>query len=136
MTPSPVTDDLLHRLVADSHAEGTSTLAVAAAVEADDRVLLIAATDGDFQTRWELPTDLVLPGETLLDALHRTLSITAGLEIADVAGYHGHRDELVSANVVRTFVFAVTAVDPTRVCRAALVGHHWAPSSAIALAGL
>jgi hypothetical protein len=40
-----------------SHAEGTTRLAVAAAIEHDDRVLLVATMDNDFQTIWQLPSD-------------------------------------------------------------------------------
>jgi ADP-ribose pyrophosphatase YjhB (NUDIX family) len=126
MTLTPVSADLLHGLVRGAHAEGTTTLAVAAAIEADDRLLLIAVTDNDFDTDWQLPADLVLPGETLLDALHRAVELTTGLDIDDVTGYHGHRDDVIDADVVRTFVFAVTAVDPERLCRTALVGHDGA----------
>lgn len=38
-----ITDQLLHQVTTGSHAEGTTRLALAAAVEHDDRTLLIAA---------------------------------------------------------------------------------------------
>lgn len=120
-----VTDLMVHQLVAGSHAEGTTRLAVAAAIEHDDKVLLIAATDDNFDRHWQLPSDLVLPGETLLQALDRTVSLTTGLDAIDVTGYAGHHDSHVDGDVARTFLFTVTAADPERVCRWANVGHRW-----------
>lgn len=120
-----VTDQLLHQLVAGSHAEGTTCLAVAAAIEHNDHVLLIAVADDDFDLTWQLPSDLVLPGETLLDGLHRTVTVTVGLDVIDVTGYAGHHDRRVDGDVVRTFVFSVTAADPDRVCHWANIGHRW-----------
>jgi ADP-ribose pyrophosphatase YjhB (NUDIX family) len=121
----PITDQLLRRLVASSHAEGTVRLAVAAAIEHDDRVLLIAALDDDFETIWQLPAELVLPGETLLQALDRTVTTTTGLGITNVTSYAGHHDLFVDDDVARTFVFTVTADDPDRICRWANLGHRW-----------
>lgn len=132
-----VTEEMLHDLVAGSHAEGTTQLAVAVAVEHDDRILLIAAYDDDFDGVWTLPSDLVLPGEDLADALHRMLAVTTGLEIALVTSYLGHHDRLLGRTVERTFVFTVTAADPERICRIGHVGHRWTtdPSSALDLLG-
>lgn len=124
-----VTDHLLHQLVAGSHAEGTTRLAVAAAIEDDDRILLIAGADDDFEPVWQLPADLVFPGETLLGGLHRTVTVTTGLDVIDVTGYAGHHDRRVNGDVVRTFVFTVTAADPDRVCRWANIGHRWTSDS-------
>lgn len=120
-----VTDRLLHHLVAGSHAEGTTRLAVAAAIEHDDRTLLIATDADDFDPLWQLPADLVLPGETLLNGLCRTVSVTTGLDVIDITGYVGHHDRLVEGDIVRTFVFTITTTDPDRVCR--WTGHHWSP---------
>jgi 8-oxo-dGTP diphosphatase len=120
-----VDDQLLHQLVVGSHAEGTTCLAVAAAIEHDDRTLLISTTNDDFEPLWQLPSDLVLPGETLLQALDRTVTTTTGLGIVDVTGYAGHHDQLVDAEMVRTFVFIVTAGDAERVCRWSNVAHLW-----------
>lgn len=120
-----VTDRLLHQLVAGSHAEGTTCLAVAAAIEHEDRVLLIAGQDNDFQPFWHLPTDLVLPGETLLQGLVRTVSLTTGLGVDEVTGYAGHHDRDSDGQTVRFFVFTLTADDPERVCRWARLGHRW-----------
>lgn len=120
-----VTDQLLHQLVVGSHAEGTTCLAVAAAIEHNDHTLLIAVQDDDFQPLWQLPSDLVLPGETLLQGLDRTVTTTTGLGIIDVTGYTGHHDRIVDGEIVRTFVFTVTAADPDRVCRWANIAHRW-----------
>jgi ADP-ribose pyrophosphatase YjhB (NUDIX family) len=122
-----VTDRLLHQLVVGSHAEGTTNLAVAAAIEHDDRVLLIAADYNDFQPVWQLPSDLVLPGETLLYGLARTVTVTTGLGVVEVTGYVGHHDRELDGEIVRTFIFTVTAEDPERVCRWASISHRWSP---------
>jgi 8-oxo-dGTP diphosphatase len=119
-----VTDRLLHQLVVGSHAEGTTNLAVAAAIEHDDRVLLIAADYNDFQPVWQLPSDLVLPGETLLYGLARTVTVTTGLGVVEVTGYVGHHDRELDGEIVRTFIFTVTAEDPERVCRWASISHR------------
>ena len=120
-----VTDLLLHHLVAGSHAEGIFRLAVAAAVEHHDQTLFLVTRDDDFEPLWQLPTGLVLPGETLLDALHRMVTVTVFLELTDVTGFAGHHDQYVDGETVRTFVFTVTAADPDCICRAARIGHQW-----------
>ena len=132
-----VTDQLLHQLVTGSHAEGTTRLAVAAAIEHNDRTLLIAAVDDDFETTWQLPLDLVLPGETLLHGLDRVVAVTTGLNVIDVTGYAGHHDHPFDGDIVRTFVFTVTADDPDRACRWANIGHRWTsdPITACSIGG-
>lgn len=125
MTYPAVTDGLLDELIGASHAEGTTCLAVAAAIEDQDRTLLIATPGDDFEQIWQLPADLVLPGETLLRALARTVSLTTGLAIIEVTGYTGHHDRLVDDHIVRTFIFTVTADDPERICRWANIAHRW-----------
>jgi ADP-ribose pyrophosphatase YjhB (NUDIX family) len=132
-----VTDQLLHQLVVGSHAEGTTCLAVAAAIEHDDRILLIAAADDDFQPVWHLPAGPVLPGETLLHGLGRVVTFTTGLGVIDVTGYAGHHDHLIDGEIVRTFVFTVTATDPDRVCHWANIGHRWSsdPITACSILG-
>ncbi|HVA73526.1 MAG TPA: hypothetical protein VNF71_03055 [Acidimicrobiales bacterium] len=132
-----VTDQLLHQLVVGSHAEGTTCLAVAAAIEHDDRTLLIAATDDDFAPVWQLPAGLVLPGETLLHGLDRVVTFTTGLGVLDVTGYAGHHDHRLDDEIVRTFVFTITAADPDRVCHWANIGHRWSsdPITACSILG-
>jgi ADP-ribose pyrophosphatase YjhB (NUDIX family) len=125
MTRTPVTPDLVHHLVTGSHAEGTTSLAVAAAIEHHERVLLIAQPGEDLDHSWELPTDLVLPGETLLDAVHRTVTCTTGLDIDQVTSYLGHHDRPSTIDIVRTFTFTATSADPERICRTATLGHRW-----------
>lgn len=106
----PVTAALLHHLVAGSHAQGTTQLAVAAVIEDNDRVLLISTGDC-----WDVPGGLVLPGEALTDAVHRTAA-AHGIHIDRVTGYLGHQDWLVGGDLVRTFIFVVTPQDPGPVC--------------------
>lgn len=125
MNRTTVTTELLDELVGGSHAEGTTCLAVGVTVEHHDRVLLIETPADDDTDTWELPTTLVLPGETLLDALHRTLTVTTGLNIDEVTGYTGHEDRLVDEEVVRIFIFTVTATDPNGICCPGRLGYRW-----------
>lgn len=132
MNPRPVTASLLHHLVTGSHAEATTRLAVAVIIDHDHHVLLVEADDptSDFHTCWEPPTDLVLPGETLTDAVQRAAA-QAGIDIDRVTGYLGHHDHVPTVDddtgdVVRVFGFAATTSDPARICRLALGGHQWA----------
>ncbi len=124
----PVTALLLHRLVVGSHAEGTTRLAVAILIEEGEQVLL-AEIDNDptdaFDYRWQPPTDLVLPGETLADAIHRTAAM-AGIDIADIAGYLGHHDRHTRGDVVRTFFFAATTPDDHAPRPAVRETYQWA----------
>jgi ADP-ribose pyrophosphatase YjhB (NUDIX family) len=123
MTPVAVTTDLLHDLVAGSHAEGVTALAVACTVDHDGRILLLVEPGLDFidNDTWHLPTGPVLPGETLTDALPKALA-AIGLIIDEVTGYLGHHDR----DDTRVFCFAVTVTDPDSVCRSAHIGHRWA----------
>jgi hypothetical protein len=105
--PQPPTAALLHRLVAGSHAEGTTRLAVAAVIGHHEQILLADTGSG-----WDAPADLVLPGETLDNAIHRTVA-AAGIDLDHVTGYLGHHDLPTGCDVVRTFVFAAT-VPPGR----------------------
>lgn len=126
MIPRPVTTSLIHHLVAGSHAEATTRLAVAVVVEAHDRVLLTAVTADNFDCLWEPPTDLVLPGETLTDAVHRTAA-QAEVDIDRVTGYLGHRDVRAGDDIVRTFAFAAAIADPDRIYGLGAGGpHQWA----------
>ena len=128
MTPLPVTEELLHQLVASSHAEDVTEIAVACTIDHDGRTLLIAEPGLNFiDGTWELPTGWVLSGETLTDALARVLA-ALGLELDEVTSYLGHRDRVIDVEevVARVFCFAVTVTRPDRVCRSALIGHWWA----------
>lgn len=122
MTPTAVTPGLLHHLVTGSHAEGTTCLAVAAVIDHHDSVLLV-----NTDHCWELPTELVLPGEPLDDAIYRTAA-AAGVDIGHLTGYLGHRDLLTDDDKVRTFVFAATTHDPDCNCHPTERGaYRWAP---------
>lgn len=127
MTTPPVTADLLNHLVAGSHAEGVTALAVQAVISRDDEHVLLLADPGldVIDHTWQLPAGPVLPGQSLTDALD-PVAASLGMSIHEVTGYLGHRDEHTSQQVVRTFRFAVTVTDPDAICRSAIIGHHWA----------
>ena len=125
MTPTTVTDALIHKLVTGTHAEGITAIDVAAAVEDRGRVLLVSGTDNNFETHWDLPAAPVLPGESLLDAICRSLTIL-GLHVAQVTNYLGHHDHDQADNLTRVFCFAVNVTDPRSVCHATTTGHDWA----------
>lgn len=126
MTPVTVTADLLHHLVAGSHAEGVTAIAVASTVDHDGRVLLVVEPGLDFiDDTWQLPTGRVLPGETLIDAIPKALA-AIGLTIDEVTGYLGHHDrDDTDGQITRVFCFSVTVTDPHSVCRSAHVSHMW-----------
>ena len=128
MMRQPVTTHLLHRLVAGSHAEGTTRLAVAVIIEEGEQVLLAEINNDPadaFDYSWQPPTDLVLPGETLTDAVHRTAAM-AGIDIADIAAYLGHHDRHARDDVVRTFFFAATTPEDHASRRAVCETYQWA----------
>lgn len=128
MTPLVAATDLLHHLTASTHAEGITEIAVAATItNIDGHILLIAEPGRDFiDDTWALPTRRVLPGESLTDALARTLAGT-GLSIHEVTGYLGHHDrEDTDTEITRVFSFAVTAADPSSICRSGRIRHWWA----------
>lgn len=129
MNPSRINDAFVHRLVSGSHAQGVNRLAVAALIEDDERILLIETPGHDFiDTTWDLPTGLVLPGETLLDSLHRIVTTTTSVQLDEVTGCIGHDDHITADEPVRVFIFTATTIDPHRICRAATVGHQWTTS--------
>ena len=120
-----ITGRLLHDLVAGTHAEGITALAVEATIDRDDRTLLIAEDGADFtDVSWRLPGGPVLPGQTLTDALHVTIA-GIGLSIDQITGYLGHHDH-AGAQATRVFCFAVTITDPDIICQHAGTGHRWA----------
>jgi hypothetical protein len=84
MTTAAATRTLLHDLVAGSHAEGVTALAVEAAISHDDQILLITSPRGNFtDDTCQLPAGPVPPGQTLTDALHPALA-AIGLSIQDI----------------------------------------------------
>ena len=122
----PITASLLHGLVAGSHAEGTTRLAVAVLIE-DDQQILLAETNNiadAFDYGWEPPTDLVLPGETLDDTVCRTAA-AAGIHLDHITGYLGHHDLPVDDDIVRTFVFAATVPTGHSPRHSPTVGYRW-----------
>ena len=131
MTPSPVTDSLLHDLVTFSHAEGTDQLAVAAVVTLDDRVLFCGHATEDFGQEWGLPGGIALPGETLPDALSRILACGYGLDIVEIPGYLGSHDQIHAGQTTRTFVFTATCADPHQICQHAQIAHCWADPASL-----
>lgn len=131
MTPAPVTDSLLHDLVTSSRAEGTSQLAVAAAIALDDRILLCGRTTQDFDLEWDLPGGPALPGETLTSALDRTLASGYGLNTVEIPRYLGSHDHIHAGETIRTFVFTATCADPLQICQHAQVAHRWADSASL-----
>lgn len=128
MTPLVAANDLLHHLAASTHVEGITQIAVAATItNIDGHTLLIAEPGADFiDDTWAPPTRRVPPGETLTDALAKTLA-SIGLSIQEVTGYLGHDDrEDTDGQVTRVFSFAVTAADPNSICRSGRIRHCWA----------
>jgi ADP-ribose pyrophosphatase YjhB (NUDIX family) len=124
MRPAAVTADLVHDLAAGSHAEGITDLGVEAAIDHDDRVLLIAEPGPDFtDDTWQLPGGPVLPGQTLTDALHPAVA-AIGLTIEETTGYLGHHDHPGDRTTIRVFRFTVT--DPAAICQHAQTAHRWA----------
>jgi 8-oxo-dGTP diphosphatase len=131
MTPAAVTSALLHDLVTSSRAEGTGQFAAAAAITDGGRVLLCGRTTGDFDQEWDLPSGIVLPGETLTGALDRVLACSYGLDIADIPGYLGSHDRIQDGETTRTFVFTATCADPAQICQHAQIAHCWAEPASL-----
>jgi 8-oxo-dGTP diphosphatase len=126
-----ITRRLLQDLVAGTHAEGITALAVEAAIDRDDRTLLIAEDGAGFtDLSWQLPGGPVQPGQTLTDALHATTA-RIGLSIDQITGYLGHHDR-TGARATRVFCFAVTVTDPDVICQYAGTGHRWAATDDLA----
>jgi 8-oxo-dGTP diphosphatase len=127
VTGTPITPDP-HRLLAAARAEQINFQAVAAVIGHGETVLLLArGGDGFLDATWELPTARVrLPGDTLLDVLHRGLAHT-GLDLDEVTGYLGHYDDHVDGILIRVFGFTVTVTvtEPTGMRRDPLAGHLW-----------
>ena len=127
MSPATVTGSLLHELVAGSHAQGVTAMDVAATIERDGRLLLLAEPGRDFidDDAWQLPTGTVLPGETLDDALAKALAVV-GLDLDEMTGYLAHHDHIhPDGELVRVFCFACTVTRPDSICRSARISHRW-----------
>lgn len=124
----PITADLLHNLVVRAHAQGTTRLAVAVLIEDDNRIVLVQTSHiaDTCDHGWELPSDLVLPGEVLTDAVCRTAA-TVGIRLDHVTSYLGHHVLPVRGDIVRIFVFAATTADASHVGRHTPEGtYRWA----------
>lgn len=131
MTPTAVTDALLHHLVTSSRAEGTGQFAVAAAITDDSRLLLCGHTTKDFDQEWDLPGGMVLPGETLTSALDRILASGYGLDIVSIPGYLGSHDRIGADEMTRTFVFTAICAGPQQICQYAQIPHRWAEPASL-----
>ena len=114
--------------VAAARAAGASIVRIAAVIEQDGRVLLLARDgDGFIDETWQPPTVLAFTHETHRDAVHRGLSASTGLTITAVTDYLGHHDHALSSiELVRVLYFRVTVIDPRDVCRRSTVRHLWA----------
>lgn len=126
MTQTPLTQLSNRKLIDDAHNAGITSLAVAAAIDHRGQVLLVDGPTGcDFDWAYELPTALVLPGQTLIDTLEDLISQLLG-GIEQITGYLGHHDQLdLRDEPVRTFGFILTASDPAAICRHRPSGHQW-----------
>ena len=125
MSELPVVVGMLDRLAGQARAEGATHLLVAAIIEHDGRILLLAhGGDGFLDATWQPPTAMLFTGDTLLDVLRRSLAHT-GLALGMTTGYLGHHDQDLGAELVRTFTFAVTVPDPDSICRDPTVAHLW-----------
>jgi hypothetical protein len=126
MPRTPTTEQELRQLLATARTDGV-TVHVAALIRHGEAVLLVASGgDGFLPTTWELPTALLLSGDTLPDVLDRAVSGCAGLELSRIGRYLDHHDrQHCDATTIRTFCLAVTVTDPTRTRRNALLGHQW-----------
>ena len=127
MTRPPVaTAGMLHRLATEARTDGATNLHVAAIVEHAGRILLLArGGDGFLDATWQTPVALVLTGDTLFEALHRSLAHT-GLTLGAVTGYLGHYDNVVGrSEFVRVLHFAIDVPDPHSICRNPTIGHLW-----------
>jgi 8-oxo-dGTP diphosphatase len=128
MTRPPVaTPGLFHQLATDARTDGAAYLHVAAIVEYGGRILLLArGGDGFLDAAWEPPVASVLTGDTLPEALRRSLAHT-GLTLSAITGYLGHYDNVVGrGEFVRVLFFAVGVPDPHGICRNPAIGHLWA----------
>lgn len=118
---------ILHQveeLVSRSHGDGITDLAAAALIEQQGRFLLVhtGLPEPDTPLAWHLPSGPVLPGETVLDGLHRILAQFFGYSDAEVTGFLGVIDPDSGA---RTFVFAISTGQPDSICHGGQIPHRW-----------
>jgi ADP-ribose pyrophosphatase YjhB (NUDIX family) len=113
--------------VAAARAAGASLVRVAAIIEQDGRVLLLArGGDGFIDETWQPPTVLALPDETHHDALRRGLPASTGFAMTTATEYLGHHDHALSSiELVRVLYFRVAVADHGADCRRSTVRHMW-----------
>jgi hypothetical protein len=130
VTPAAASAAAHRRLLAAARAQGAALQAATAVIHHGETVLLLAHNgDGFLEQSWELPTAQVrLPGETLLDVLHRAVA-HAGLKIERLNGYLGHYDHRHHDRAcTRIFGFTVTVTDSTSMPRDPRLGYVWTRS--------
>jgi hypothetical protein len=130
VTPAAASAAAHRRLLAAARAEGIVLQAATAVIRHGQTVLLLSHNgDGFVEQSWELPTAQVrLPGETLLDVLHRAVA-RGGLEIERVSGYLGHYDQRHHERAcTRIFGFTVAVTDSTRMRGDPGLGYVWTRS--------
>ncbi|MFD4943604.1 NUDIX hydrolase [Streptomyces sp. NPDC058409] len=93
-------------LVTRSHSDGVTDLATASLIEHDAKFLLARTPTRDLDTppAWNLPAGTVMPGETVVDGLHRILAQTLGYSNTKITAFFGTVDANTS--------FAPTSADP------------------------
>lgn len=110
-----------------ARAAGASLVRIAAIIEQDGRILLLAhGGDGFIDATWQPPTVLTFADETHHDALRRGLPASTGLAMLAATEYLGHHDRaLSSTGLVRLLYFRVAVSDSRDVCRPSTVPHMW-----------
>ncbi|MET7609406.1 NUDIX domain-containing protein [Streptomyces avermitilis] len=111
-------------LVTRSHSDGVTELAAAALIEHDAKFLLIRTASQDLDTppAWDLPAGPVLPGETVVEGLHRILAQALGYSDIEITGFLGPVD---IGSGRRTFVFSTTVAQPDSICWTGDIPHRW-----------
>jgi hypothetical protein len=122
---------VVSREIARTAPDGTSQLAIAAAIILDDRVLLCGHTTPDFDQEWDLPRR---PGAARRDPRqcpgpHPGLRLRAGHH--PDTRYLGSHNHIHHGQTIRTFVFTATCADPLQICQHVQVAHCWADSASL-----
>jgi hypothetical protein len=116
MPRTPVPAQLPRQLLAAARVDGVALVHVAAVIKHGSAALLLHCGDGDTfsPTTWQVPTGLLLaPCDTLIDAVHRVTTHTAGLDVDNVTSYLDHHDQHHPGGaILRTFGFTVTVTAP------------------------